>query len=112
MRGSHVTRYDAGMSDAPPAHDRETDLQHLAAFIDANEWTFAKTMPNLPHWYVVRGKHEGDFDRAVETIRRWGTERAFGRRRFTYLAVDEHEYWTMGAPIHETTIINRARVKR
>lgn len=32
------------------------DTEFLTRFIAAQKWIFARTMPQCPHWYVVRGK--------------------------------------------------------
>lgn len=83
-------------------------------FIASNTWTFAKTMPQWPHWYVVRQKcsDEAEFLRAVEFIREHGQARKFGKHTFIYLDVDDFTYWTLGAPVGATTIINRARIQK
>jgi hypothetical protein len=82
-----------------------------AAFIAKHKWTFAKTMPKWPHEYVVRQKVDDDesFNAFVMLIRRTGTAREWHGRIFTYLKIDGWEYWTMGSPLDQTTIINRAR---
>ena len=82
------------------------------AFIGAHAWTFAKTQPKNPHWYVVRRKVDDDasFDAMVSHIRANGVERVWGRKVYIvwYDPDGEHHYWTMGWPVQETTIINRA----
>ena len=35
----------------------------------------------------------------------------WGKYNFPYLIIDGWKYWTMGAPIEETIIINRAEIK-
>lgn len=80
-------------------------------WIAMQSWTFAKTMPRWPHWYVVRGRcvQDSRFEDFVRLIRREGKARAWGNRTFIYLRIGDWEYWTMGAPVADTTIINRAR---
>jgi len=76
-------------------------------------WTFAKTMPQIPHWYVVRSpENEEAFIEFVEFIRVHGVEERFGQSTYLYLYIGEYKYWTMGNPVPETTIINRALAKR
>ena len=83
------------------------DLQH---FIDTEHWTFAKTMPDWPHEYLVREKVDARiFVKLVEHIRANGYEGHFYRRAITYFDHDGLTYWTMGAPVEETTIVNRCR---
>jgi transcriptional regulator with XRE-family HTH domain len=89
---------------------RALTIDEAREFISQCEWTFAKTMPHAPHEYIVRRKVENDkFVGLVKLIRREGERRTWGRYRNTYLAIDEWSYWTMGAPIPITIIINRAR---
>ena len=80
----------------------------LRDLIDTEKWTYAKTMPEWPHEYIVR-KHvdESMFVQIVEHIRTHGYVGHFYSREITYYDEDGITYWTMGAPIEETTIINR-----
>jgi hypothetical protein len=82
----------------------------LQEFIDSIQWTFAKTMPEWPHEYIVRGRVDEDlFVRLVRHIREHGFEGRFYRSVLTYYAEDGLLYWTMGAPIEETAIVNRCK---
>jgi hypothetical protein len=82
----------------------------LSKFIDSQKWTFAKTMPLWPHEYIVRRNvDEGLFVQLVEHIRANGYAGSFYNLPITYLDHDGMTYWTMGAPIEETIIINRCR---
>ncbi len=82
----------------------------LREFVAASQWTFAKTMPEWPHEYIVRGRVDGRlFEALVRHIRENGFEARFYGRTLTYFAEGGLLYWTMGAPIEETTIINRCR---
>ena len=79
-------------------------------FIETEKWTYAKTMPKWPHEYLVRERvDERLFLQTVEHIRNFGNEGKFYSKTITYFEDDGLLYWTMGAPIEETTIINRAR---
>ena len=85
----------------------DKDLQD---FIQNVIWTFAKTMPEWPHEYIVRDKvDEILFLRLVKHIRKYGYEGKFYSKAITYLDHKGMTYWTMGAPIEETIIINRCR---
>jgi hypothetical protein len=91
--------------------------EQIDPFISAHKWTFAKTMAHIPHSYVVRNRvrDEAEFERFVLHIRTNGYQARFGWRTFTYfdwmVADVLHQFWTMGAPLERTIIINRA-VKR
>jgi hypothetical protein len=79
------------------------------AFIATASWRCAKTMADIPHEYTVRGQtSEDEFNAFVLLIRRSGYKRRFGKTSYTYLNIDGHRYWTMGALLEATTIINRA----
>jgi hypothetical protein len=81
---------------------------NLDEFIQSSEWTYAKTMPKWPHEYIVRGKvDERLFIQIVKYIRFHGYQGYFYKKKITYFEHDGMMYWTMGAPIDETTIINR-----
>jgi len=89
------------------------------AYIGKVRWQFAKTMPQWPHEYTVRKWRqdlEEEFLEFVVLIRHegivkpWPRDAAMPRYRHTYLEIDGWEYWTMGAPVPETTVINRARL--
>ena len=90
------------------------------AYIASVRWQFAKTMPQWPHEYTVRAWRpdlEQEFVEFVVLIRRDGVVKAWPpdasepRYHHAYLELDGWEYWTMGSPIPETTLINRALPK-
>ena len=80
----------------------------IKAFIQSVKWTYAKTMPEWPHEYIVRERVDDElFVQMVEHIRKYGYEGKFYNKTITYFDEDGMTYWTMGAPIEETIIINR-----
>lgn len=82
----------------------------LKAFIQLVHWTYAKTMPEWPHEYIVREwVNEHLFVELVKLIREYGYEGKFYSKSITYCDHEGMTYWTMGAPIEETTIINRCK---
>jgi len=86
-------------------------LDAIKAFIAKHEWTFAKTMPQWPHWYVVRKNCiDDEFVSFAVFIRNNGEVRPWGPYMHVYVDIDCFTYWTMGNPIEETTIINRAEI--
>ena len=93
--------------------NKTTELSDsLWEFIKSSKWTFAKTMPEWPHEYIVREKvDENLFMQLVLHIRTNGYEGNFYKMKITYYDYDEFVYWTMGAPLEETTIINRCRTE-
>lgn len=91
------------MSDLHPLPDI------LREFVATSAWTFAKTYAKTwPHEYIVRDRvDERLFVQLVGHIRAHGYEGAFYSKPITYFDEDGMVYWTMGAPIEETTIVNR-----
>jgi hypothetical protein len=82
--------------------------EELKEFIESVNWTYAKTMPEWPHEYIVRDRVDEElFVRFVKHIRDYGYTGKFYRKSITYFDRDGMTYWTMGAPIEETIIINR-----
>lgn len=80
-------------------------------FINEVSWVFAKTYAKTwPHEYIVRDKVDVDlFVKLVNHIRKHGYEGKFYSKDITYFNESGMVYWTMGAPIEETIIINRCR---
>ena len=111
-----------------PLHEGKLDLPELleeptgddgalaCGFIAQRRWREAVTYrETAPHEYVVRAwetdtRGNRDFDDFVTLIRRFGYADFYYRVRHIYWAIDEFKYWTMGWPVEETTVINRARI--
>ena len=85
-------------------------LSEMAEFADNATWTFAKTMPQWPHWYTVRNQNDPlDFEAFLHGILYYGDIRTMEKRfRRIYLDIGEYTYWWMGAPLRKARIINRA----
>lgn len=88
-------------------------IDEIREFVAGESWRFAKTYAEkAPHEYIVRDKINGTDDQFVQFvlyIREYGFEASFWRKNHIYLPLDGKYYWTMGAPIDETIIINRCR---
>ena len=86
-------------------------IDDARAYIALVKWKFARTMPLSPHWYTVRGKRPElapQFLAFAQLIQAQGVLKTWGGHVRAYLEVDGFEYWTMGARVPETIIINRA----
>lgn len=89
-------------------------------FVAKSGWRYARTMPECPHEYTVRDREgEGfrttamgdlEFEWFVRLIRAEGELEEWGGVTRPYLRVGDWRYWTMGAPVEETTIVNREPV--
>jgi SAM-dependent methyltransferase len=77
-------------------------------------YTFARTMPHFPHAYLLKQKipvsQHPLFDKVVRFIRSNGYKQIHAGREYIYFNHNHHQYWTMGAPVEETILINRARL--
>lgn len=90
----------------------ELDYDKLREMIARCEWTFAKTMPFAPHEYIVKERcplSAEEFEYFVNMQREHGIRERWGKYNNPYLYVDDYKYWTMGAPLEDTTVINRAK---
>ena len=82
--------------------------EDLRRFVEEEKWTYAKTMPKWPHEYIVRERVDEEmFVRLVKHIRANGYPGRFYKNKITYYEEDGMVYWTMGAPLRITIIINR-----
>ena len=69
-------------------------------------------MPEWPHEYIVRGRvDEQLFIDLVPHAWAHGHGGRFYEKVLVYYEEDGRVYWTMGAPIDETTIVNRCRTE-
>lgn len=91
------------------------DFNWLADKLLRAKFTFAKTMPEMPHSYTLRKNWvDADFVRAVELIRKYGYKRRFKNEDYLSFDILGESYWTMGAPINlnghpHTLLINKAK---
>ena len=73
-------------------------------------WQVAKTMPWLPHEYSLSKFWTREvFEAVVQYIRDTGQPESFGKRTFIYYYLDGYKHWTMGCPMGDTILINRAK---
>ena len=86
---------------------QENEMKELLA---GAQFKYAKSMPRFPHHYTLRETWHNDplFDAVVQFIRDHGVRRKFYSREYIYYDFDGHTYWTMGDPVPETILINRA----
>lgn len=71
----------------------------------------AKTMPDIPHEYVVRTpENEAEYKELFETIGVQGVWEKFQNRRYQYwYPGDGYKYWRMTSFFPRSRIINRAQ---
>ena len=96
-----------------------TDALRINQIIKANLWHYAKSMPEYPHFYCLRqgsekkGTYpvpEKDFEFFVLFIRKYGYKRKFKKSVYITMNINGFQYWTMGAKLDITILINRATI--
>jgi hypothetical protein len=99
---------DPELAPVDPA-ERERELVELRELVAGLTFRFAKTMPQFPHWYVVRDPdNEAVYLRLFRAIRTYGQDQKFGPFRGRYLHLgDGWKYWAMTAWEGKSRIINR-----
>jgi hypothetical protein len=74
------------------------------------KFQFAKTMPDIPHFYVVRSPdNEADYVKLFTLIGEQGVWGEFQGRRYQYLYLGGWKYWRMTDHLKFSRIINRAK---
>ena len=88
------------------------DLNRVKKYIASVHWKFAKTYAKTwPHEYTIRNwepDKDSEFAFFVMFIRKYGYPERFFRKIHIYYELDGFKYWTMGAPLEITIVINRA----
>jgi len=82
----------------------------VAAYVESQRFTFASTMPRIPHYYVLlrRSTNPDMHLRVVEWIRRVGEPRRWHGKVHHYWTFGHYEYWAMQP---QETILNRRDVR-
>lgn len=85
----------------------------LANKLEECQYTFAKTMQSIPHSYCLRKKVNNNilFNDLVLSIRKHGVKEFFKGKSYIYFYANGYKYWTMGSPVSETILINRAHAE-
>ena len=88
---------------AIPVADEDYDPR---PFIESEEWTFAKSMPDEPHFYVVsqRATDRRGWRDFAGWIRRNGEWAEYREQRYRYATVDEWSYWVVGRVINRRAL--------
>jgi len=88
-------------------------LISICAVIESLSFRFARTMPEIPHEYVVRGpENEAAYVALFNAIMEHGVyERWAGRHKRYLYPGDGWKYWAMTVELQESRIINRMRIE-
>jgi hypothetical protein len=91
-----------------PASDLSDEV---AVNFDNLRFVFAKTLPEIPHYYVKRTpQNEKDYVALFNAIRKFGRVEKWRGRPYRYWHPgDGWKYWAMSSEIRQSWIINRAK---
>lgn len=83
-------------------------MEKFIKLIERNEWIFAKTMPEIPHYYIVRDNLSDEdqklFDEFKLFIKENGYTEKFHTREYQYINIDGYKYWII------KNILNRQKL--
>lgn len=111
--GDESTIFRESISDHLPIIADFENIQNLPpyieSFINRNKWVFAKTMAEIPHYYIVRDNlSENDkklFDEFDVFIKKNGYSTKFYSKQYTYFNLGNYKYWVI------ENILNRAMLE-
>jgi hypothetical protein len=83
-------------------------------WLESQRWIFARSRADNPHEYCLRREADSDatFERIVQFIREYGSPYPWWGAVFDQLPLGDHCYWTMGASIENTVLINRKTLEQ
>lgn len=83
--------------------------ERARAFVEAQEWIFAKTMANIPHFYCLKMKalDQDEFDWFVRYMDAHSVPGEFFGKTYHYYYLDELKYWIMDENPEDCDLINR-----
>jgi hypothetical protein len=85
------------------------EIVELREAVKGLPFRFAKTMPEVPHWYIMRSPEiEAVYVRLFHAIHQHGYTGTFRGRKNKYLELgDGFKYWAMTTNLAISKIINR-----
>lgn len=82
-------------------------MKKFIKLIERGKWVFAKTMPEIPHHYIVRDNLSDDdkklFDEFDLFIRENGYTKKFYTKKYQYVDIEGYKYWII------ENILNRGK---
>lgn len=88
------------------------EIEEVRKILESKIYRYAKTMPQCPHEYTLKKDWDkSQFEEVVKFIRKNGKIEKYYKKDIIYLYTGNFKYWTMGNPIEQTILINRANVK-
>ena len=89
------------------------DVARVRKYVDSMDWKFAKSMPQWPHWYVLREDGRArEFDFVNALIKKFGYPDLWGNGTKHYLAFGKFKYWIEDNVLNRAAPISNAEVRR
>jgi SWIM zinc finger len=103
---------EAPMPERDPA-DGPTHAE-VGRWLEERRWIFASSRPTNPHSYCLRREagDDGMFEAVVEHIREFGQPYPWWGTVYLQYVAGTHAYWTMGAAVKDTILINRKTLEQ
>ncbi len=91
------------------------DKKEFIRFINKENWTFAKTVPTWPHFYIVKERLENktDFENAKSFIKENGYNGKFYSQKVKYLHIEDMTYWAspLSKSFENQNMINKCKTE-
>ena len=93
--------------------NKMSDEDRARAFVDSQDWIFAKTMADIPHFYCLKmyAVDPSEFEWFVQHLTTHSVPGWFYTTEYQYFYLDEWKYWIMDASVGECDLINRERTE-
>ena len=89
------------------------DVARARAYVNSMDWQFAKTMPQWPHWYVLREDGSArEFDFVNRLIKKFGYQDKWGSRTKYSFVIVRFKYWVDEDCLNRGTPISNEQVRR
>jgi len=95
------------------AKPTKEQIARTRKYINSMDWEFSRSMPQWPHWYVL--KEDGsvrEFDFVARLIKRFGYPDAWGARTDYYLVIGKFKYWAIDNVLNRATPISNAEMRK
>jgi hypothetical protein len=83
----------------------DAQVSELRALVASLDFVFAKTMAEIPHWYITRFKYPDAYQTLSLAIRQHGIRGEFAGRRYRYMHLDGWKYWEFWPVINRVEAI-------
>ena len=92
----------------------DEDLNRARSFVEGQQWVFAKTMADIPHFYCLKAgcSDPSEFDWFVRLLTTNSIAGTLYGKTYQYFYLDDWKYWIMDANPAECDLINREHQKR